>query len=45
MAPVLVERKAWVRPRPANVTRRSSDLTPEEHGHVKEKADETFKGS
>jgi hypothetical protein len=32
---VLTERKTWRRDRPANETRRSSDLTPEEQKNVK----------
>ncbi len=32
---ILVERTVWKKPRPANATRRSSDLTPEEHANVR----------
>jgi len=32
---ILSERKTWTKPKPANASRRSSDLTPEEQGHVR----------
>jgi hypothetical protein len=35
MPPVLVERTVWKKHRPANATRRSSDLTPEEQANAK----------
>jgi DNA-binding phage protein len=35
MAPVLTAPMVWRKPRPANRTRRASDLTPEEQDHVK----------
>ena len=31
---ILTKREVWRKPRPANATRRSSDLTPEEHANV-----------
>jgi hypothetical protein len=35
MPPVLTAPVSWKKPRPANLTRRSSDLTPEEQANAK----------
>jgi hypothetical protein len=32
---ILRERVSWRKPRPANLTRRSTDLTPQEHENVR----------
>jgi hypothetical protein len=32
---ILTKREVWRKPRPADETRRSSDLTPDEHANVK----------